>query len=100
MPDRWRNIDYRERFEAITDIPELEHVVLIGEHGPPGAIPWQRLAESTPPDHLPTTHPDDRCLLIYTSGTTADPKGVQHTTNTLIAEIRTSATATAAGRTT
>ena len=34
MPDRWRNIDYRERFDAITDIASLEHVVLIGEHGP------------------------------------------------------------------
>jgi acyl-CoA synthetase (AMP-forming)/AMP-acid ligase II len=42
---------------------------------------------------LPTTHPDDRCLLIYTSGTTADPKGVQHTTNTLIAEIRSTSAA-------
>ena len=51
---------------------------------------WPR----TPPSRaLPATHPDDRCLLIYTSGTTADPKGVQHTTNTLIAEIRSTARA-------
>jgi len=98
MPDRWRNIDYRERFEAITNIPSLEHVVLIGAGGPGGAIPWQRLAQSTPLDSLPVTHPDDRCLLIYTSGTTADPKGVQHTTNTLIAETRTTAAATGNGQ--
>ena len=93
MPDRWRAIDYRERFDAITDIPDLQHVVLIGEHGPTGAIPWQRLAAGDAPAMLPPTDPDDVCLLIYTSGTTADPKGVQHTANTLIAEIRTTAAA-------
>ena len=93
LPDRWRTIDYRERFEALVDVPALEHVVLIGADGPTGAISWQRLAEHDPPTALPATHPDDRCLLIYTSGTTADPKGVQHTTNTLIAETRSTAAA-------
>ncbi len=98
MPDRWRTIDFRERFDAVTDVPHLEHVVLIGERGPSGAIPWKQLAASRAPATLPTTHPDDRCLLIYTSGTTADPKGVQHTANTLIAEIRTTAAATGTGQ--
>jgi acyl-CoA synthetase (AMP-forming)/AMP-acid ligase II len=98
MPDRWRTIGYRERFEAITDLPHLRHVVLIGEDGPAGAIPWTRLAGTEPPTELTPAHPDDRCLLIYTSGTTADPKGVQHSTNTLISEIRTSATATGSGQ--
>jgi acyl-CoA synthetase (AMP-forming)/AMP-acid ligase II len=93
LPDRWRNIDYRERFDALTDVPALEHVVLIGADGPDGAIPWHHLAGHDPITSLPTTHPDDRCLLIYTSGTTADPKGVQHTANTLIAEIRSTAAA-------
>lgn len=91
MPDRWRTIDYRERFDALADLPALQHVVLIGADGPTGAIPWQRLAASNTTPLLPGTHPDDVCLLIYTSGTTAEPKGVQHTANTLIAEIRTNA---------
>ncbi|MET0911468.1 MAG: AMP-binding protein, partial [Ilumatobacteraceae bacterium] len=97
LPDRWRNIDYGERFEALVDVPELEHVVLVGTDPDTnaaalaGSIPWDRLAAHPPVGELPTTHPDDRCLLIYTSGTTADPKGVQHTTNTLIAEIRSTA---------
>ena len=91
MPDRWRNIDYSERFGAIIGTPALEHIVLIGEHGPAGSIPWTRIAHAEPATTLPTTHPDERCLLIYTSGTTADPKGVQHTTNTLVAEIRSTA---------
>ena len=93
LPDRWRNIDYRERFDALVDVPSLEHVVVIGDDGLDGAIPWRRVADHDPITSLPATHPDDRCLLIYTSGTTADPKGVQHTTNTLIAEIRSTAAA-------
>ena len=35
--------------------------------------------------------PDDVCLLVYTSGTTGQPKGVQHTHTTLLAELRTRA---------
>ncbi|MFM2071488.1 MAG: hypothetical protein RLZZ623_1751 [Actinomycetota bacterium] len=96
MPDRWRTIDYGERFAAITEVPALQHVVVIGDEAgrrPAGAIPWSQLANAEPPVELPTTHPDDRCLLIYTSGTTADPKGVQHTANTLVAEIRSTAAA-------
>lgn len=93
MPDRWRNIDYGERFSAIGVLPDLEHVVLVGDHGPAGATPWSRLAGHDAPSSLPVTDPDDVCLLIYTSGTTAEPKGVQHTTNTLVAEIRSTAAA-------
>jgi len=88
MPDRWRNIDYDERFAAIGDLPNLHHVVSIGQ-GPAGAVAWERLAAHEPLSEFPATSPDDACLLIYTSGTTADPKGVQHSANTLLAEIRT-----------
>jgi acyl-CoA synthetase (AMP-forming)/AMP-acid ligase II len=88
MPDRWRNIDYRERFAEIGALPDLHHVVSIGD-GPAGSVPWQRLADADPLAELPLAGPDDPCLLIYTSGTTAEPKGVQHSANTLVAEIRT-----------
>jgi acyl-CoA synthetase (AMP-forming)/AMP-acid ligase II len=93
LPDRWRNIDYVERFDALVDVPALEHVIVIGDSGPSGAIPWQQLADHEPIGELPAAHPDNRCMLIYTSGTTADPKGVQHTTNTLVAEVRSTAAA-------
>lgn len=94
MPDRWRSIDYVERFDAMSELPALEHVLLIGDHGPEGATSWQRLAETDDTHlHLPTVSPDDVCLQIYTSGTTAEPKGVQHSHNTLLAETTTTAAA-------
>jgi acyl-CoA synthetase (AMP-forming)/AMP-acid ligase II len=87
IPDRWRNINYLERLEGLTNTPSLEYTVVIGDTVPPGATAWQQLEDTEPRDLGSPGSPDDVCLLIYTSGTTADPKGVQHTHNTLIAEI-------------
>jgi acyl-CoA synthetase (AMP-forming)/AMP-acid ligase II len=89
VPTRWRNINYRERVAALTDVPNLRHVIWIGEDPPEDGIEWSslELAEGKG-EPLPDTgvSPDDPCLLIYTSGTTAEPKGVVHSHNTLIAE--------------
>jgi non-ribosomal peptide synthetase component E (peptide arylation enzyme) len=90
IPDRWRNIDYLERVSRLGDTPDLEHIVVIGDHWPAGTIGWKDLIDRTDSEvKAPDLHPDDVCLLIYTSGTTAEPKGVQHTHNTLLAEVRT-----------
>jgi cyclohexanecarboxylate-CoA ligase len=43
-------------------------------------------APAMPPD--PQTSPSDISLLLYTSGTTADPKGVLHSSETLIYECQ------------
>jgi acyl-CoA synthetase (AMP-forming)/AMP-acid ligase II len=90
-PARWRHIDYLARLEQLdrSTLPGLEHVIVIGERAPAGGLPWDALlARATPQFAPPTVSPDDVCMLIYTSGTTADPKGVQHTHNTLLAEVR------------
>jgi len=90
-PDRWRHIDYLERIERLdrSELPNLEYVVVIGATAPSGALSWSGLeARATGDFELPRVDPDDVCLLVYTSGTTADPKGVQHTHNTLLAEVR------------
>ena len=90
-PDRWRHIDYLERIERLdrSTLPDLEHVIVIGEKPVPGGLTWRELeARATPDFERPTVDPDDVCLLVYTSGTTAEPKGVQHSHNTLLAEVR------------
>ena len=100
MPDRWRNIDYSERFDALTDTSALEQVLMVGEGGPAGALRWSDVAAADRAHlELPAVSSDDVCLLIYTSGTTADPKGVQHSHNTLMAEILTTAEAIASNST-
>ncbi|MCX4815193.1 AMP-binding protein [Streptomyces sp. NBC_01239] len=89
LPDAWRSIDFAERLARLDPGPALEHVVMIGERTAPGAVPWSTLVAATrdapPPDGVRS---DDVCAVIYTSGTTGVPKGVQHTHNSLLRELR------------
>jgi acyl-coenzyme A synthetase/AMP-(fatty) acid ligase len=85
MPDRWRNIDYIDRLSRL-DLANVEHVIIIGQDIPATAMSWQAFEEKGT-DRFPrsTASADDPCLLVYTSGTTRDPKGAMHSHNSLIA---------------
>ena len=84
------------RWRAADDLPRLgEHgarvIVVGGEDAPPrdvagGDVSWDDLAgQSAPP--APPTDSAAPAVLLYTSGTTAEPKGVIHSHDTLIAEL-------------
>jgi acyl-CoA synthetase (AMP-forming)/AMP-acid ligase II len=88
QPDRWRSIDYADRVAAYSDISTLEQVVVVGDAVPADASAWDELVATSSEYTRPTGHADDIALLIYTSGTTSAPKGVQHSHNSLLAEQR------------
>lgn len=97
VPDRWRNIDYLARLQEIERPAALENVIVIGE-APAGCIGWDALCATATADYpRPALDADDVALMVFTSGTTSDPKGVLHSHNTLLAELR-AAQAPAAGQ--
>jgi len=88
IPDVFRGFDYLERVAAAGDLPSLKHLIVVGEKAPPGATLWSDLP-AEPGDAYPDPGKiaDEVCLVIYTSGTTSDPKGVRHTHNTMLCDI-------------
>ncbi len=68
------------------ELPALEHVVLVGEGEASWAEPFADLVAEAPLAELPRIDPMQPATIGYTSGTTADPKGVVHVSNTVVAE--------------
>ncbi len=69
--------------------PALEHIILIDRDVPPGAISFQDLISGQPAEHkIETVDDDDLAALIYTAGTTGQPKGVMHTHASLLANAK------------
>lgn len=71
----------------------LEHIVVIGDDRPAGTLSFDSDflgAEPVSPADLSDRElpPDDPFLILFTSGTTGDPKGALHSQNTLYAGIR------------
>ncbi|MEO8604406.1 MAG: AMP-binding protein, partial [bacterium] len=89
IPGNFRGCDYRALIAPLRQaLPELRAVVVARDAAPADMLAFDGLldAAGAPPDTA--VDADAVCMLMYTSGTTAAPKGVLHTHNTLLAEVR------------
>jgi len=83
--------DYLAELETIRDgLGSLEHVIVVGEFGSESGdyLSFEKLRQGEPIAGPQPVDPDGAALIGYTSGTTADPKGVVHTHRTIGCEVR------------
>jgi cyclohexanecarboxylate-CoA ligase len=93
IPGSFRDFDYVRMAAALrAELPRLEHVFVVrGEPGP-GMTPWGALTDRAWEAQagrrpLPGHDPGRVHEVIFTSGTTGEPKGVMHTPNTTLSTI-------------
>ncbi|MBE0594494.1 MAG: AMP-binding protein [Gemmatimonadales bacterium] len=74
-----------KRFERSEEFPHLEHIVVISGSDDGGALSWSRFlldgddaSEAQLREAVANVRPDDIALIVFTSGTTGNPKGVMH----------------------
>ena len=88
-PSRFRGFDHGALARSLSyELPLLEHVFLVDGDGP-DSFEEALLAAPADPAFARGTPLDGNGLvqLLYTSGTTGEPKGVLHTSNTLLGTI-------------
>ncbi|MCL2829642.1 MAG: cyclohexanecarboxylate-CoA ligase [Betaproteobacteria bacterium] len=87
VPKRYRNFDYEGMARGmLPNLPHLKQLVVVDGDGP-DSFENLLLSDDTPLLAATPIAPDDVALLMYTSGTTGEPKGVMHTSNTLFSNL-------------
>jgi len=91
IPAAFRGFDFPELYRRLRpELPDLTTLVIAGEGAEPdeGERSWEELAATSPSGETAfagtDADPDHIALLLYTSGTTAEPKGALHSHNTLV----------------
>lgn len=77
--------DFLPRIESCrAKVPALKNVILAGAPVPTGYHPYADLVEGSPEENaLASVDDDDLAAIIYTAGTTGQPKGAMHTHRSL-----------------
>ncbi|MCA3358577.1 MAG: cyclohexanecarboxylate-CoA ligase [Roseomonas sp.] len=89
VPASFRGFDYAAMAANLREhLPKLAHVFVVGRDGPDGfAHLLEHPAPATPFTPVDGPGPDEVIQLLYTSGTTGEPKGVMHSSNTMLSNL-------------
>ena len=88
VPRSFRGFDHAALARELQQqLPALAHVIVVGGEGEEAFENAFRPTPGTPPGRGTQLAPNDVMQLLFTSGTTGEPKGVMHTSNTLLGTI-------------
>ena len=95
IPREFRSFDYVAMARGIrSELPSLHYLLIIGGEGSESfelvLLDQRGRADEDATDRFKARRPtaDNVTELLYTSGTTGEPKGVMHTANTLFSNLR------------
>lgn len=87
-PARWRDRPLSTRVGEALDGLDITTFTVGGDADLPGVESWAALHARGAEGTLPEVDADQRALLLYTSGSTAAPKAVQHSHNSILVAAR------------
>ncbi|MCK0511727.1 cyclohexanecarboxylate-CoA ligase [Aromatoleum buckelii] len=94
VPKTFRGFDHEAMARALQpSLPALKRIVVIDSDGPDSfdallaAPAWENEPDAADILTRSRPGPDDITLLMYTSGTTGEPKGAMHSANTVMANL-------------
>ena len=90
IPGEFRGYDYRAMAARLrSEVPELQHVMVVGKTSAGPEIAWDAFMSASHAQHFPSDaqlpNANDVTEIVFTSGATGEPKGVMHTSNTIVA---------------